>query len=84
LKKAGIRVNCICPDFTETPLVINAMEDKTFAAVVNMKKSIGQDLISPELVADGMIQLIEDEEQAGAVLRVNYSKGIHYKLYPKL
>ena len=52
--------------------------------VVNSRIDAGAQLISPELVADGMVQLIEDESKNAQVLRVNHSHGLHYKIYGKL
>ena len=84
LQNYGIRVNCICPDFVDTPMVHSSLSDPTFKSVIDGMKGKGISLITPELVADGMIQLIEDDTKSGQVLRVNSVKGIHHKLYGKL
>ena len=58
--------------------------DKVFAGIIKSRVEAGANIISSDLVADGMIQLIEDDTKVGQVMRVNHQKGIHYKLYGKL
>eukprot|EP01006_Ploeotia_vitrea_P018869 TRINITY_DN50694_c0_g1_i1.p2 TRINITY_DN50694_c0_g1~~TRINITY_DN50694_c0_g1_i1.p2 ORF type:complete len:298 (-),score=125.31 TRINITY_DN50694_c0_g1_i1:32-874(-) len=74
----GVRVNCICPSFTNTKLVTDALPHaKGFAAIV---KAQGP-LLLPSLIADGMMQLVTDGTRNGAVMRVTQQNGIDYERY---
>ncbi len=73
LANEGIRVNVICPTFTDTPLVRAAGE----AAIEFMKQEVGG-ILSPEQVAEGVLELILDDSRAGAVMRVTVRKGIDF------
>lgn len=78
LANEGIRVNVICPTFTDTPLVQRLGEE-----VINeMKREVGG-LVSPALVAEGVVELIRDDSRAGAVMRVTVRKGIDYTFEPR-
>jgi NAD(P)-dependent dehydrogenase (short-subunit alcohol dehydrogenase family) len=69
----GIRVNAICPTFTDTPLVRRAGEE----AIEAMKQEVGG-ILTPEQVAEGVLELVRDDTRAGAVMRVTVRKGIDY------
>jgi len=69
----GIRVNVICPQYTDTPMVRAGGE----AAMEFMRREVGGILV-PEQIADGVLMLIEDDTKAGAVMRVTFRKGIEY------
>jgi len=72
LEEANVRVNAICPSFVDTPLVWRAGPER----VAMMSANLG--LLQPELIADGMIQLVHDDTRAGAVMRVTSQRGIDY------
>lgn len=59
-----IRVNAICPTFTDTPLVRRAGDER----VEQMKAQIGG-ILQPEDIARGVVELIEDDSRAGAIMR---------------
>ena len=69
LADEGIRVNVICPTFTDTPLV-RAHGDVVMQA---MKQEVGG-LLTPEQVAEGVLELVRDDSRAGAVMRVTVRK----------
>jgi 15-hydroxyprostaglandin dehydrogenase (NAD) len=73
LADEGIRVNVICPTFTDTPLVRMAGEE----VIEQMKQEVGG-LLTPEQVAEGVLELVRDDSRAGAVMRVTVRKGIDY------
>jgi NAD(P)-dependent dehydrogenase (short-subunit alcohol dehydrogenase family) len=73
LAAEGIRVNAICPTYTDTPLV-RAGGD---AVVEMMKQEVGG-ILGPEQVAEGVLELIRDDSRAGAVMRVTVRRGIDY------
>jgi NAD(P)-dependent dehydrogenase (short-subunit alcohol dehydrogenase family) len=71
--EANIRVNAICPTFTETPLIAN-MDSQRRAEV---EASVGG-VLQPEDIAAGVVELIEDDSRAGAIMRVTVRGGRDY------
>jgi len=69
----GIRVNVVCPTYTDTALVRQHGD----VIVEQMKQEVGG-LLTPEQVAEGVVELIRDDSRAGAVMRVTVRKGIDY------
>jgi NAD(P)-dependent dehydrogenase (short-subunit alcohol dehydrogenase family) len=61
----GIRVNCVCPDWVDTPMTRRTrarMTPEEEAAVVP------PDILAPEDIADATIELIRDDTLAGRVM----------------
>ena len=73
LATEGIRVNAICPTFTDTPMVRAGGPQAIEAA----KQYVGG-ILQPEQVAEGVLELVRDDSRAGAVMRVTVRKGIDY------
>ena len=73
LASEGIRVNAICPSFTDTPMV-RAGGPQALEAV---KQLVGG-ILQPEQIAEGVLQLVRDDSRAGAVMRVTVRRGIDY------
>lgn len=73
LAAEGIRVNVICPSFTDTPMVRAGGQQ----AIELAKRYVGG-ILRPEQVAEGVLELIRDDSRAGAVMRVTVRKGIDY------
>lgn len=69
----GIRVNAICPTFTDTPLVRRSGDER----VEEVARLVGG-ILQPEDVAAGVIELIEDDSRAGAIMRVTVRGGRDY------
>jgi 15-hydroxyprostaglandin dehydrogenase (NAD) len=74
----SIRVNVICPTYTNTPFVAGATEEM----IERMKEEVGG-LLTPEQVAEGVLELVRDDSRAGAVMRVTVRKGIDYTFEPR-
>ncbi len=70
LASEGIRVNAICPSFTDTPMVRAAGE----AAIERMAQEVGG-ILKAEDIAAGVLKLVEDDSRAGAVMRVTVRNG---------
>lgn len=73
----GIRVNAVCPSFTDTPMVRQgdaSQQEATFAA---MTAEVGG-VLKPERIAEGVLQLVQDDSRAGAIMRVTVRGGIDY------
>lgn len=76
-EKEGIRVNCICPGMAATRLVLSNIQLSDAEFLSKEKDVVAKlGLISPELIASGVIQLIENEEHNAAVMTVTKKKGI--------
>lgn len=69
----GIRVNAICPTFTDTPLVRREGDER----VEEVARMVGG-ILQPGDVAAGIIELIEDDARAGAIMRVTVRGGRDY------
>lgn len=68
----NIRVNAICPSFVDTPLVWRAGPERVQALTAQAG------ILQPELIAEGMIQLVNDDTKYGAIMRVTPQRGIDY------
>lgn len=73
LADEGIRVNAICPSFTDTPLVRRDGD----ARVGEITKAMGG-ILDAEFVAEGFVELVEDDSRAGAIMRVTVQRGRDY------
>jgi 15-hydroxyprostaglandin dehydrogenase (NAD) len=69
----NIRVNAICPTFTDTPILQPNLSELSEA----MRKVNGR-FLSAEEVAEGVLELILDKTKAGAVMRITVRNGRDY------
>ena len=63
LTSEGIRVNAICPDYVDTPAV-----QRSLAQMSDEERAAVPELVSPQAIAGGVVDLIRDESLAGRVL----------------
>eukprot|EP00127_Corallochytrium_limacisporum_P001156 Clim_evm8s43 gene=Clim_evmTU8s43 len=73
----GMRVNAICPSFTDTDM---GREGIAAEQKINATKAA---MLPVSLVVDGFIELIEDESMNGKVQRCTSAFGIDYVSYPE-
>ena len=62
-EERGVRVNCICPDWVETPAV-----HRSLAAMTEEERAQVPELVSAEEIAGLVLDLIRDDSLAGRVL----------------
>ena len=89
LRKQGLRVNALCPGFTDTDLVSNATKDSpVFRSMISSATRNSGGLLSVDDIAEGALMIIDDKRMAGAVMSVSRELGfaIHTTpmLYPKV
>jgi 15-hydroxyprostaglandin dehydrogenase (NAD) len=71
-KEAHIRVNTICPELVDTPMALGLGED-----VVTELRQKGA-ILKPEAIAATVVELVEDDSRAGAVVRITVRGGQEY------
>ncbi|KAM6558157.1 hypothetical protein CsatA_027396 [Cannabis sativa] len=69
LKRQGIRVNVLCPEFVETDMGLKI--DPKFVDIMG-------GFVPMEMVVKGAFELITDESKAGACLWITNRRGIEY------
>jgi NAD(P)-dependent dehydrogenase (short-subunit alcohol dehydrogenase family) len=62
-----IRVNCVCPGITDTPMVRRGID---MATAAGMKSWLPSKIIQPEEIADAIVTLIRDDSLYGRALEV--------------
>uniref|UniRef100_UPI00398EB559 15-hydroxyprostaglandin dehydrogenase [NAD(+)]-like n=1 Tax=Pristiophorus japonicus TaxID=55135 RepID=UPI00398EB559 len=84
----GVRINVLCPAFTNTPILDHISSQQTLGQFAGLQQVAVQTvaavgIIEPSLVAEGFLQLVTDGSRSGEVMRVTKQKGIDYQSYPK-
>ncbi len=69
-QKDGIRVNSVCPGITDTPMVARMIDNRQKAELKSVKPG---SLISPERIADVVLNFVHDDRLAGQVVEVRPS-----------
>jgi len=63
--QAGIRVNCICPDWVDTPM---SRRSRSRMSPEEEAATVPPGILPPEEIADAAVQLIRDDSLAGRVM----------------
>ncbi|KAL5005314.1 hypothetical protein ScPMuIL_018770 [Solemya velum] len=85
VKAANIRLACLCPTFTDTP-ILDMTDDHftSWSSRQNLWKDVEQlGIMKVETVAQGFIQLLLDKDNNGAIMTISPNRGIQTKYYPK-
>jgi NAD(P)-dependent dehydrogenase (short-subunit alcohol dehydrogenase family) len=71
-KESNIRVNTICPELVDTRMALGFGEER----LAELRRTGG--ILQPEAIAAGVLELIEDESRAGAVMKITVRGGREY------
>jgi len=71
-EESNIRVNVICPEIVETPMALGLGEES-----LEELRTAGE-ILRPEDIASGVVELIEDDSRFGAVMKVTILGGREY------
>lgn len=86
LMKSGVRLNVICPGFVDTPILESIEKEENMGQYIEYKDQIKAmmkfyGVLHPSTIANGLINLIEDDALNGAIMKITASKGIHFQDY---
>ncbi|WP_313691728.1 SDR family NAD(P)-dependent oxidoreductase [Halorarum halobium] len=70
--ESEIRVNTICPELVDTPMALGLGEEQL------AELRAADEILAPEDIAAGVVELITDDSRAGAVMRVTVGDGRGY------
>jgi NAD(P)-dependent dehydrogenase (short-subunit alcohol dehydrogenase family) len=79
LANEGIRVNCVCPDWVDTPMSRRTRD--TMSPAVR-RGALPPELFSPDEIADAAFALIADDALAGRVMGCYCGRGNFRRLLP--
>ncbi|MHB8375545.1 MAG: SDR family NAD(P)-dependent oxidoreductase [Dehalococcoidia bacterium] len=75
LKDEGIRVNCVCPGVVNTPMVTGILNSLTGPEREEVGRMLGRmPMIPPEDIAQGVYELITDDDAAGYAMGIMYNQ----------
>jgi 15-hydroxyprostaglandin dehydrogenase (NAD) len=71
-EESNIRVNAICPEIVDTPMALGLGEES-----LKELRTAGE-ILRPEDIAAGVVELIEDDSRFGAVMKATILGGREY------
>lgn len=75
-EEMNVRVNAICPSYVDTPLLWAGTEQQR--RETEQRTAALGGALSPELIAEGVLELVRDDGRAGAILRATQARGLDY------
>jgi NAD(P)-dependent dehydrogenase (short-subunit alcohol dehydrogenase family) len=75
LKDENIRVNCVCPGVVNTPMVTASLRNLSGEALEQAEQAIARmPMIPPENIAQGVVELIIDDDAAGQAMGITHNQ----------
>jgi NAD(P)-dependent dehydrogenase (short-subunit alcohol dehydrogenase family) len=75
LPESNIRMNCVCPGVVDTPMVRRVRENMDQKAREQIEAMLStMPLMTPETIADAVMELIQNEEHNGVAMAVTYGR----------
>ncbi len=75
-EEMNVRVNAICPSYVDTPLLWAGTDEQRHETAQRTAALGGA--LSPELIAKGVLELVSDDERAGAIMRATQARGLDF------
>ncbi|CAB4044237.1 Hypothetical predicted protein, partial [Paramuricea clavata] len=75
--ESGVRLNCICPSIVQTDLLRKSLERDP--SVKQFIDQLGKQTV--DVVAEGFIQLLNDEDKVGEAMRISVQNRIDYHTF---
>ncbi|XP_042324733.1 15-hydroxyprostaglandin dehydrogenase [NAD(+)] isoform X3 [Sceloporus undulatus] len=87
--KYGVRINAICPGFVNTPILQSIDKEENMGQYSAYKENIRDmmkfyGILDPQLIAEGLIKLLEDDKLNGEIMKITTNQGIHFHEYSPL
>ncbi|XP_067838606.1 15-hydroxyprostaglandin dehydrogenase [NAD(+)]-like [Heptranchias perlo] len=82
----GVRINALCPSFVNTPILDTINHEENLGNFFQFKDTVKHlmdvfGVLEPSVIAEGFVQLVEDDSLNGAVMKITTTKGIHFENY---
>ncbi|XP_060698980.1 15-hydroxyprostaglandin dehydrogenase [NAD(+)]-like isoform X1 [Hemiscyllium ocellatum] len=82
----GVRINALCPSFVNTEILETVNHEENLGIFYQFKDNVKNlmqvfGVLEPSDIANGFVQLLEDDNLNGAVMKITTTKGIHFENY---
>uniref|UniRef100_UPI00398F4D96 15-hydroxyprostaglandin dehydrogenase [NAD(+)]-like n=1 Tax=Pristiophorus japonicus TaxID=55135 RepID=UPI00398F4D96 len=82
----GIRINALCPSFVNTAILDTVNHEENLGKFYQFKDTVKNlmyafGVLEPSVIAEGFVQLVEDDSLNGAVMKITTTKGVHFEKY---
>ncbi|XP_062837447.1 15-hydroxyprostaglandin dehydrogenase [NAD(+)] isoform X2 [Anolis carolinensis] len=82
----GVRINAICPGYVNTPILQSIDKEENMGQFSAYKENIRDmmkfyGILNPNVIAEGLIQILEDDKINGEIMKISTKQGIHFQEY---